>query len=66
MTQARSAEFWKENISKQSPDAERFSSQDWPAQSQAWGEHIDWMQAWEADEATCQKAFLSISIGKTM
>lgn len=51
MTQARSAEFWKENISKQSPDSERFSSQDWPAQAKAWAEPIDWMEAWESDES---------------
>lgn len=30
MTQARSAQFWKENISDQSPDAERLSNSDWP------------------------------------
>ncbi|WP_261815323.1 DUF2947 domain-containing protein [Vibrio gallicus] len=51
MTQARSAEFWKESVSKLSPDAERLSSKDWPAQSSSWKNTIDWMQCWDADSA---------------
>ncbi|GAL18785.1 hypothetical protein JCM19235_2208 [Vibrio maritimus] len=50
MTQARAAQFWKENISAQSPDAERLSSQDWPMKDNNWWDEVDWMQAWEADE----------------
>ena len=29
MTPERSAQFWLENISKQSPDMDRLSNQDW-------------------------------------
>lgn len=50
MTQARAAQFWKDNISAQSPDAERLSSQDWPMKADNWLEEIDWMSAWESDE----------------
>ncbi|MDF2154341.1 DUF2947 domain-containing protein [Vibrio sp. CAU 1672] len=49
MTQARSAQFWKENISAQSPDMDRLSSQDWPMKESNWSEQTDWMAAWEAD-----------------
>ncbi|CAM2907828.1 DUF2947 domain-containing protein [Vibrio neptunius] len=50
MTQARSAQLWKENISTQSPDAERLSSSDWPMKASNWKDSLDWMAAWEADE----------------
>ncbi|ARC91905.1 hypothetical protein B6A42_07095 [Vibrio coralliilyticus] len=50
MTQARAAQLWKENISAQSPDAERLSSGDWPMKDSNWKESLDWMAAWEADE----------------
>lgn len=50
MTQSRAAQFWKENISPQSPDAERFSSQDWPSKDSNWSDKVDWMVAWESDE----------------
>ena len=50
MTQLRAAQFWKDNISAQSPDAERLSSQDWPMKAENWLEEIDWMSAWESDE----------------
>ncbi|NOI75290.1 DUF2947 family protein [Vibrio coralliilyticus] len=50
MTQARSAQLWKENISAQSPDAERLSSGDWPMKDSNWKESLGWMAAWEADE----------------
>ncbi|MGY3687428.1 DUF2947 domain-containing protein [Vibrio coralliilyticus] len=50
MTQARAAQLWKENISAQSPDAERLSSGDWPMKDSNWKENLDWMAAWEADE----------------
>ncbi|MFN3014616.1 DUF2947 domain-containing protein [Vibrio coralliilyticus] len=50
MTQARAAQLWKENISAQSPDAERLSSGDWPMKDSNWKESLDWMVAWEADE----------------
>lgn len=49
MTQARSAQLWKENISAQSPDAERMGSDDWPMKQSNWQETIDWMQEWESD-----------------
>ncbi|MFZ6039725.1 DUF2947 domain-containing protein [Vibrio natriegens] len=50
MSQARSAQFWKENISAQSPDMDRLSSQDWPMKESNWSETVDWMAAWESDE----------------
>ncbi|HAS8518242.1 TPA: DUF2947 family protein [Vibrio vulnificus] len=50
MVQARSAQFWKENISAHSPDAERLGSDDWPTKQSNWLAEVDWMAAWEADE----------------
>ena len=50
MTQARASQFWKENVSPQSPDAERLSSQDWPSKASNWEQEISWMENWEADE----------------
>lgn len=58
MSQARAAQFWKENISPQSPDAERLSSQDWPMKASNWREEIDWMAAWEADDPQLPDAIL--------
>lgn len=40
----------KENISAQSPDMDRLSSQDWPMSESNWLESVDWMAAWESDE----------------
>ncbi|MCE0492463.1 DUF2947 domain-containing protein [Vibrio salinus] len=50
MTQVRSAQFWKENISSSSPDADRFSSDDWPMKTSNWLDSIDWMSSWESDD----------------
>ncbi|AIW14297.1 DUF2947 domain-containing protein [Vibrio tubiashii] len=50
MTQARASQLWKENISAQSPDADRLSSSDWPMKESNWKQEIDWMAAWEADD----------------
>ncbi len=50
MSQSRSAQFWKENISAQSPDAERLSTQDWPMDTQCWLHDVDWMANWEDDD----------------
>ncbi|WP_117234662.1 DUF2947 domain-containing protein [Vibrio maerlii] len=50
MSQARAAQFWKENISAQSPDAERLSSQDWPMNTKNWLHDVDWMDNWEDDD----------------
>ena len=50
MSQARSAQFWKENISAQSPDADRLSNQDWPSKTERWSSEVDWMTAWESDD----------------
>ncbi|MGD8109166.1 DUF2947 domain-containing protein [Vibrio sp. TRT 21S02] len=52
MSQARAAQLWKENISAQSPDAERMSSSDWPMKASNWSETVDWMDAWESDDDT--------------
>ncbi|PKF77284.1 DUF2947 domain-containing protein [Vibrio sp. vnigr-6D03] len=49
MTQARAAQLWKENISAQSPDSERLSSQDWPMKTSNWLHEVDWMQDWDSD-----------------
>ncbi|NAX21808.1 DUF2947 domain-containing protein [Vibrio sp. V39_P1S14PM300] len=51
MTQARSAQLWKDNISAQSPDSERLSASDWPQKESNWVGEVDWMLAWEDDEA---------------
>lgn len=50
MSAQRAAQFWKENISPQSPDAERLSPQDWPMKTPSWIEEVDWMANWEDDE----------------
>ncbi|MFY2508437.1 DUF2947 domain-containing protein [Vibrio pectenicida] len=50
MTQARSSQFWKENISTHSPDADRLSSTDWPMKTSNWKESLDWMVSWESDD----------------
>ncbi|WP_070965361.1 DUF2947 domain-containing protein [Vibrio sonorensis] len=50
MTQARSAQLWKENISAHSPDSERLSSTDWPSVENNWIEAVDWMANWESEQ----------------
>lgn len=50
MSQARSAQFWIENISAQSPDSERLSSQDWPRKNDSWISDTSWMSEWESDD----------------
>lgn len=50
MTQARAAQFWKENISAQSPDADRLAKSDWPANDSNWLSECDWMADWESDD----------------
>ena len=50
MTQVRASQLWKENISAQSPDADRLSSSDWPMKESNWKQEVDWMAAWEADD----------------
>ena len=59
MTQARASQFWKENVSPQSPDAERLSSQDWPSKASNWNEEISWMAHWEADEPEMPEEILN-------
>ncbi|MEZ8731726.1 DUF2947 domain-containing protein [Vibrio splendidus] len=59
MTQARASQFWKENVSPQSPDAERLSSQDWPSKASNWNEEISWMANWEADEPEMPEEILN-------
>lgn len=58
MTQARAAQLWKENISAQSPDSERFSSSDWPMKASNWSESVDWMANWESDDESLPQAVL--------
>ncbi|MCK6261814.1 DUF2947 domain-containing protein [Vibrio sp. ZSDE26] len=50
MDAARASQLWKENISPLSPDADRFSSQDWPRKESNWTLEIDWMANWEDDD----------------
>ncbi len=56
MTQARAAQFWKENVSNQSPDADRFSAQDWPAKKSSWLNEANWMTDWESDDNALPQA----------
>jgi len=49
MTQSRSAQFWKDNISSTSPDADRLASGDWPMNESNWLDYVDWMEEWESD-----------------
>lgn len=58
MTQARSAQFWKENISAQSPDADRLSSSDWAKKADNWQQEIAWITAWEEDDVDLPSAIL--------
>ncbi|MDG3088189.1 DUF2947 domain-containing protein [Vibrio hannami] len=58
MTQARSAQFWQQNISAMSPDADRFSREDWPSKKDAWISEEDWSVEWEADEEALPQAIL--------
>ncbi|MGO1296374.1 MAG: DUF2947 domain-containing protein [Vibrio sp.] len=58
MTAQRAAQFWKDNISAQSPDSERLSAQDWPSRKDAWFETINWMPEWESDDASMPEAIL--------
>ena len=58
MTQARAAQFWKENISTQSPDSDRFSGQDWPGKTNSWINKVDWMTAWESDDKALPEEIL--------
>lgn len=50
MTQARSSQLWMDNISSQSPDAERLSPQDWPSKKANWTDEIRWIDVWESDD----------------
>lgn len=58
ISQQRAAQLWIENISKQSPDAERLSSGDWPSKASNWSDEVDWSDAWEADEPELPQAIL--------
>ncbi|UTV26682.1 DUF2947 domain-containing protein [Photobacterium atrarenae] len=50
LTQARSAQLWREHISSQSPDADHFGKGDWPHDESIWSEQQDWQAAWDGDE----------------
>lgn len=58
MTQARSAQLWRDNISAQSPDADRFASSDWPSKTQSWINEVSWMDEWESDAPELPEAVL--------
>jgi hypothetical protein len=57
-TQAQSAQFWKENISKESPDMERLNRNDWPSNLENWSSEEEWMKAWESDNEEMPDALL--------
>ncbi|RTZ16685.1 DUF2947 family protein [Vibrio aquaticus] len=59
MTQLRASQLWQENISVQSPDADRFSSSDWPMKESNWKETVSWMSEWESDEADLPEEVLA-------
>lgn len=59
MTQARSSQLWQENISAQSPDADRLSSSDWPMKESNWKDTVGWMAPWEDDDASLPEEVLS-------
>ncbi len=56
MTQARAAQFWKENISSQSPDSDHISTQDWPGKPSNWLDEVDWIAVWESDDNALPQA----------
>lgn len=56
--QQRAAQLWIENISKQSPDADRLSSSDWPSKASNWSDEVDWSAAWDADEPELPQVIL--------
>ncbi|AKB05830.1 DUF2947 domain-containing protein [Vibrio cholerae] len=56
MEPLRAAQFWKENISDMSPDAERLSSHDWPRKANSWSGETGWMAEWESDEPELPEA----------
>lgn len=58
MTQARSSQLWIDNISSQSPDAERLSNQDWPTKKANWHSEVSWMNAWEDDDPSMPEEIL--------
>ncbi|MDE1310968.1 DUF2947 domain-containing protein [Vibrio aestuarianus] len=58
MSQARSAQFWIENISAQSPDSERLSSQDWPRKKDSWISDTSWMSEWESNDESMPQLIL--------
>jgi hypothetical protein len=51
MSPLRSAQFWKDNVSAQSPDADRFGSDDWAYNKKNWGLEESWMNEWESDDS---------------
>lgn len=50
LTQARSAQLWREHISNQSPDAERLLREDWASVESNWVESVDWQACWDSDD----------------
>ncbi|MGR5114419.1 DUF2947 domain-containing protein [Photobacterium damselae] len=50
LTQARSAQIWREFISSQSADADHFEQGDWAFDKNIWSEAKDWQTAWDEDE----------------
>ena len=49
-SQAQAAQFWKENISRESPDMERLNRQDWPSNLENWSREEEWMKSWDSDD----------------
>lgn len=49
LSMARAAQIWRDNISAQSPDSERFAKDDWPSKTQNWQQSLDWMKTWDSE-----------------
>ncbi len=56
MTQQRASQFWKDNISATSPDAERLAPGDWPLKVNNWHKEVNWMADWESDDPALPEA----------
>ncbi len=49
-TAQQSAMFWQENISRESPDSERFAPKDWASNLNNWLMETNWIKTWESDD----------------
>ncbi len=55
---ARSAQLWRDMVSRQSPDADHFDSDDWMLNPKMWAlPSFSWQEAWDADEVDLPAPF---------